>query len=60
VTKSFYLGLEVLYEDLTSATPNTGSGGALTAPVAVGSAAFQESQQSNWSISARMHKDFLP
>jgi hypothetical protein len=59
VTKSFYMGVEVLYENLHSATPFGGSGGAIGG-YSFSSAAFQEPNQDNWSFTFRMHKDFLP
>jgi hypothetical protein len=59
VTKSFYMGVELLYENLHSATPFTGAGGAIGG-YSFSSAAFQEPNQNNWSFTFRMHKDFLP
>lgn len=62
VTKTFYLGVEALYDQLESATPTGGSGGALLTNNIISSsgAHFQESQQGNWAITFRAHKDFLP
>jgi len=59
VTKTFYLGVEVLYEDMKSATPNTGTGGAIGA-VGFGSSTVQQASASNWMVSVRAHRDFLP
>jgi hypothetical protein len=59
VTKTFYLGLEVLYEDLKSASPNA-TGTLVGTPLAFGSAITQESSSSNWVITVRAHRDFLP
>ena len=64
VTKTFYLGVEVLYSQMTSATL-TSSGTLLNAagassPVAIGSAIHQENTSSNWMVSVRAHRDFLP
>jgi hypothetical protein len=60
VTKTFYLGVEVLYSELHSAnssnnTVPTGNafGGATTGTT-------QIKDQSNWMISVRAHRDFLP
>ena len=67
VTKTFYLGVEVMYDHLNSATSATGlvpTGLALAAPapgvaagagVSVGGAA-----ENAWNVTFRMHKDFLP
>ncbi|MFZ3310227.1 MAG: porin [Xanthobacteraceae bacterium] len=63
VTKSFYLGVEVMYDHLNSATSSTGLvPGALAlngvpgpATATVGGAA-----ENAWSATFRMHKDFLP
>ena len=61
VTKSFYLGVEVLYTHLNSANTFNGviSGtgfniNTTNAPV------FQTGHLDNWSGTVRMHKDFLP
>jgi len=59
VTKTFYLGLEVLYEDLKSATPNA-TGTLVGTPLAFGSALNQEASSSNWVVTVRAHRDFLP
>jgi hypothetical protein len=57
VTKTFYLGVEVLYSQMKSAT----SGGAgIPAAVAFGAATSQESSASSWMVSVRAHRDFLP
>jgi hypothetical protein len=58
VTKSFYVGAEVIYEQLTSAQL---PGGLLTAPLTLAnSGATSVANQSNWQFTIRMHKDFLP
>jgi hypothetical protein len=59
VTKTFYLGVEVMYENLHSAVPAGGNGGAI-GNYAFGSALVQEPNQDNWAISFRAHRDFLP
>ena len=62
VTKTFYLGVEVLYSQLHSAQTGTGSvvGPAGFASFASGGATVNESNASNWAISIRAHRDFLP
>ena len=62
VTKTFYLGLEVLYSGMKSAT--TGTGGVISpagfSSVAFGGATVNESSASNWTVTVRAHRDFLP
>ena len=62
VTKTFYLGVEVLYSQLNSASTGTGSvvSPAGFASFASGGATVNESHSSNWAISIRAHRDFLP
>ncbi len=63
ITKSFYIGVEGLYENMKSATLNpteTVQGGGITSPLSFGCAVFVEPNANIWMISARMHKDFLP
>jgi len=68
VTKTFYLGVEVLYQDLKSAQtgcatiisascPGSAAGGNT---YATGGAAFVENNAHNWMVSVRAHRDFLP
>ena len=57
VTKTFYLGVEVLYENLHSATLSTTN--ALGA-AAFGAATTQVANENNWMVSVRAHRDFLP
>jgi Porin subfamily len=58
VTKSFYIGGEVIYEQLASAQL---PGGVVTAPLTLaGSGATTVANESNWQFTIRMHKDFLP
>ena len=60
VTKSFYLGVEGIYDHMDSATLN-GTGVIPTgSPLALGSATNIESHANVWTVSVRMHKDFLP
>ncbi len=56
VTKDFYVGAEVIYEQLISAQL---PGGAVTAPLALGGTTTL-ANESNWQFTVRMHKDFLP
>jgi len=65
VTKSMYLGVDVMYGQLNSAsTPgnaigtNTTTG--LTTACSTAALCSVASSESNWAIRARMHKDFLP
>jgi hypothetical protein len=58
VTKSFYIGVEAIYEQLQTATL---PGGLVTTPLTVaGNPTITVSNQSNWTFTVRMHKDFLP
>jgi hypothetical protein len=59
VTKTFYLGVEVLYSDLRSATLNT-TGVLLGTSPAFGAATTQETNSTSWMVSVRAHRDFLP
>jgi hypothetical protein len=62
VTKTFYLGVEVLYDDLNSATSVNGllpSNVSLGAP-GPGATAVSVGNQTAWAATVRMHKDFLP
>ncbi len=59
VTKSFYLGVEILYSQLNGAHTSDGllhgfALGAPSAPIGV------EDHSHNWIGTVRMHKDFLP
>jgi Porin subfamily len=60
VTKTFYMGVDVIYEQLKSAT--TGSASAVNAlsGYAIGSATQVESTSGAWAFRFRAHKDFLP
>jgi len=62
VTKTFYLGVEVLYQNLHSAQTGTGGmvGPAGFASYAFGGATVNEANASNWMVSVRAHRDFLP
>jgi hypothetical protein len=59
VTKSFYLGVEVMYEDLKSASPNA-AGTLVGSPLAISGATTVEGNSGAWNVSVRAHRDFLP
>jgi hypothetical protein len=58
ITKSFYIGVEGLYQNLRSATIATAP--PVPTSLAAGAVTTQESNSSNWAVRVRMHKDFLP
>ncbi len=59
VTKSFYIGVEAMYEELNGA--NGGAGGLPTGVILTGSGATtQVNSMGDWQFTLRMHKDFLP
>jgi len=66
VTKSFYLGVEALYTEMNSAHTSDGlihgyALGAVSIPgLGMPQAQFVDPHTTNWSFTARMHKDFLP
>jgi hypothetical protein len=66
VTKTFYLGVEVLYQNLHSAQTGTGAvAGPGGSPAGFASYAFgggigNEANSSNWTVTVRAHRDFLP
>ncbi|HZR60884.1 MAG TPA: porin [Xanthobacteraceae bacterium] len=62
VTKSFYLGVEAIYHQLVSGKTPTGRTSAALQPVNSGCPAggCTVADQSDWSFTLRMHKDFLP
>ena len=67
VTKTFYLGVEVLYSDLHSAQSGcasvvSGGCGGVPSPetIAFGGATVLKNDVSNWSFAVRAHRDFLP
>jgi hypothetical protein len=58
VTKTFYLGVEVLYQGIQSATL---PGNTLTAPLTIaGTGATTVANEHNWMVGVRAHRDFLP
>ena len=60
VTKSFYLGVEVLYTQLKSATVAAGTGAGGLGGFAGGGALNAASSASAWVVGVRAHRDFLP
>ena len=60
VTKSFYLGIEGIYDHMNSASVNTTGVIPAGSPLAIGSATNIEPHANVWTVSVRMHKDFLP
>jgi hypothetical protein len=67
VTKSFYIGVEALYMKLNSASTPGGvfpgavaSGAAFEGGSTCGAGVCTVANQSDWSFTIRMHKDFLP
>ena len=65
VSKTFYMGVDVMYEELNSAS--TGSAGAplgysggTSAVTSLGNSTGTEAHSSNWTVRFRAHKDFLP
>ena len=59
VTKDFYLGLEVLYQNLTSASM-PGGVIALAANASKSGGVYAVSDMDNWSVRFRAHRDFYP
>jgi hypothetical protein len=60
VTKSFYIGVEAIYQKIDSAQTGL-AGNALTPALTLAnSGATTWANQSNWVFTLRMHKDFLP
>jgi hypothetical protein len=58
VTSDFYMGLDVMYQKMQSASL---AGGVLTAPVTIANTgANTVSNEDNWSFRFRVHKDFYP
>lgn len=58
VSRSFYVGVDVLYQELISA--KTPTGGLPAGAILTNSGAMTVANQSNWSFTLRAHKDFLP
>ena len=60
VTKSFYLGIEGIYDHMNSASVTTSGAIPAGSPLAIGGATVVEPHANVWTVSVRMHKDFLP
>src|ERR1051326_6034894 len=62
VTKSFYVGVEAIYQQLVSGQTFNGLSTAVLQPVNSGCPAVgcTVANESNWTFTVRMHKDFLP
>ena len=64
VTKDFYLGLDVMYSKLSSATSSVSPTlGALALSPNIGPAppnTMQQTDPDNWSVRFRVHRDFYP
>jgi hypothetical protein len=60
VTKTFYLGVEVLYSQLKSATVAAGTGAGGLGGYAFGGGLNAASSASAWVVGVRAHRDFLP
>ena len=60
VTKSFYLGVEGIYDHMDSASVTATGAIPAGSPLALGSATVVEPHANVWTVSVRMHKDFLP
>jgi hypothetical protein len=60
VTKTFYLGVEVLYSTLRSAQTFNGIAGGTSYGFGGAGAGTLVQNQSNWLVSVRAHRDFLP
>jgi len=58
VTKTFYIGVDVLYQDIKSATLPGGLTG--IGQYSLGSSNTTESNGSAWMVRFRAHRDFLP
>jgi hypothetical protein len=60
VTKDFYMGVDVLYQKLSSAsTVGNLTTGAITPSLGVGTPLHVDDQD-NWSFRFRVHRDFYP
>jgi Porin subfamily len=59
VTKSFYVGVEALYENFSGATGGS-PGGWVPNGVEAGTGEREVSSMGDWQFTLRMHKDFLP
>ena len=62
ITKSFYIGVEGIYDHMDSASLNTTGVIPSGSPLAIGETGVTtiEPSANIWTVSVRMHKDFLP
>jgi hypothetical protein len=60
VTKTFYLGVEVLYSTLHSAQTFNGTTGGTSYAFGGAGVGTTVHDESNWMVSVRAHRDFLP
>ncbi len=60
VTKSFYVGVEAIYQHVDSAQTGLAGNAITPALTLANSGATTWSNTSNWLFTLRMHKDFLP
>ena len=60
VTKSFYIGVEAIYQHIDSAQTGLAANALTPAVTLTNSGATTWSNESNWLFTLRMHKDFLP
>jgi len=63
VTKSFYIGVEAMYNQQITATSATGFvpiPAGIGSPTLCGTGVCTNSNENNWAFTVRMHKDFLP
>ena len=61
VTKSFYLGIEGIYDHMNSASVSTTASTPRRFAAGLGFGDQLSSRMPNvWTVSVRMHKDFLP
>jgi len=61
VTKDFYMGLDVLYQKMQTATSTTGFFTTATGPFGGGAVGpIRLDDQDNWQFRFRVHRDFYP
>jgi hypothetical protein len=61
VTKDFYMGLDVLYQKMQTATSSTGFFTNATGPFGAGTVGpIRLDDQDNWQFRFRVHRDFYP
>lgn len=60
ITKTFYVGAEVLYSELISAHTYNGLISGTAYSLGGSTTVYKVANESNWAATIRMHKDFLP